>query len=553
MGQEIGRRIADDIERQRFDVLVIGAGINGVAIARDAAMRGLRVLVIDKGDIGSGTTSWSTRLIHGGLRYLEHAEVGLVRESLRERERLLQNAPHLVKPMPMIIPIYAGSKRGTPTIRAGMLLYDVLSFDKSLDRHQMLSRKSTLHDVPALRSDGLRGAARFFDAQATFAERLAVENAISARDHGAMIVTYARADRLLTEGAVVRGVEFTDLVSGGTFAVQARVVVNVAGPWVDQVLVGAPEDRKSARMIGGTKGSHLVVRPFPGAPRDSIYYEAKRDGRAIFVIPWNDLYLIGSTDIRYEGDLDDVRTDDGEIEYLLAETNALLPGANLSADDILYAYCGVRPLPYVPSGAEGAITRKHLIRNHAPTLRGLLSVVGGKLTTHRSLAEETVDEACNQLGLRVDCRTAQLPLPGGAGIALDAFAVNLAATSGLAAPTAHRLVSLYGARATEVVAILDQSPELREPFDPASGALGAEVVFAVREESALTLTDILMRRTMVGLGPAMAVGADRAAAGVAQRHLGWDAARAEREVADYRSFLERFRPRVLASGMETTV
>ncbi len=546
------RRIPDDIERQRFDLAVIGAGINGVAIARDAAMRGLHVLVLEKCDIGSGTTSWSTRLIHGGLRYLEHAEIGLVRESLRERERLLRNAPHLVRPLPMIVPIYADSRRGTPTIRAGMLLYDVLSFDKSLDRHHMLSRKTTLRDVPALRSGGLRGAARFYDGQATFAERLAIENAISAREHGATIVTYARADRLIAEGAVVRGIEFTDLLTGCTIAAQASVVVNVAGPWVDRVLAGAPEDKQQTRLIGGTKGSHLVVHPFPGAPRDAIYYEAKRDGRAIFVIPWNDLYLIGSTDIRYDGDLDDVRTDDREIDYLLSETNALLPGADLTPDDILYAYCGVRPLPYVPSGAEGAITRKHLIHNHAPRLRGLLSIIGGKLTTHRSLAEETVDRVCDQLGLDVECRTAHLPLPGAAGIAPKAFAANLAATSGLPLRVATRLVSLYGARAATVAAIAEGSPDLAEPFDPESGAIGAEVVFAIRDEFAQTLTDILLRRTMTGLGPRMAIGADRAAAAIAQRHLGWETGRPEREVAEYRRFLERFRPRALASDVMAT-
>lgn len=540
------RAIDRDIEQERFDLLVIGAGINGVAIARDAAMRGLRVLVLDKGDVGGGTTSWSTRLIHGGLRYLEHVELGLVRESLRERERLLRNAPHLVKPIPFTLPIYADARRGSPTIRAGMVLYDVLSFDKSLPRHRMLSRAATLRDMPGLRADGLRGAARYYDAQAPFAERLAVENALSAIAHGARVVTYARVDRLLTEGAVVRGAEFTDLVSDSTVRARAKVAVNVAGPWADEVLAGSPQDRRPGRLIGGTKGSHLVVPPFPGAPREAVYYEAKRDGRAIFVIPWNDRYLIGSTDIRYEGDLDDIRTDDGEIDYLLAETNALLPEARLTPDDVLYTYCGVRPLPYVAAGAEGAITRRHIIHNHAPQLRGLLSIVGGKLTTHRSLAEEVVDEVCAQLGLHRECHTARLPLPGTAGIALDVFAGSFAASSGLPAHVAARLVSIYGARALDVLAVAGPDADLRDPFDPDTGAIGAEVVFAVRNEQANTLTDVLMRRTMVGLGPRMGVGADRAAATIGRKHLGWDEARAEREVADYRSFLERFRPRALA-------
>lgn len=529
----------------RFDLLVIGAGINGVAIARDAAMRGLRVAVLDKSDIGGGTTSWSTRLIHGGLRYLEYREFGLVRESLRERERLLRNAPHLVQPLPMLVPIFAGAKRGPTLIRAGMTLYDILSFDKSLPRHQMLSAHKTLEYVPGLRSAGLKGAARFYDAQAPYAERLAVENALSAHAHGAAIVTYARVDRIVTEGAVVRGVIATDLIDDQTYEIQAKVFVNVTGPWVDHLLECAPNEPRRIRHIGGTKGSHLVVPPFPGAPSETIYFEAKTDRRAIFVIPWTDRYLLGSTDLRYDADMDDVRISDYEIDYLLSETNRLIPEAGLTRDDVQFTYSGVRPLPYVPEGAAGAITRRHLIHNHIPRLRGLLTVIGGKLTTHRSLAEEVVDEVCDQLGKSGKSQTARVSFPGAAGTVFDAFRRRFVETSGLSDTAAHRLVSLYGVRALDVLALTDESPDLRQPFDTESGAIGAEVVFAVRNEFAHNLQDILMRRTMVGLGSRMGVGADFAAATVAQTHLGWSAEKATREVAEYRSSLERFRPRVL--------
>ncbi len=351
----------------------------------------MSVAVLDKGDIASGTTSWSTRLIHGGLRYLEHREFRLVRESLRERERLLRNAPHLVEPLPLVLPIYKGAKRGKSLIRAGMLLYDLLSYDKSLPRHRMLSPRDALEMAPALDPHGLKGAALYYDAQASFAERLAVENALSAATHGAAIATYTRVDRIVAEGSRVEGVEASDLTDGQSFLLRAKAVVNVAGPWVDRVLASAPEGTIDRRYIGGTKGSHLVVGPFPGAPADALYYEAREDNRAIFVVPWLGNYLIGSTDIRYDGDLDDVRTDESEISYLLKETNALLPGAGLREQDVLYAYCGVRPLPYQPKGKTGAITRSHVIQSHAPGLTGLWSVIGGKLTTHRSLAEEVVD------------------------------------------------------------------------------------------------------------------------------------------------------------------
>ncbi len=324
--------IPGDIERQEFDLVVVGAGINGAAIARDAVIRGLRTLLLDKGDVASGTTSWSSRLIHGGLRYLEHGEVRLVRESLRERERLLRNAPHLVEPMRMVIPMYEGNRRRPAVIRAGMLAYDLLSLDKSLPRHQVWSASKARRQIPGLNPCDLRGAALYYDAQATFAERLAVENVVSAAEHGATVATYARVDRLVQDGDRVRGLIVADVLGGGDFYISTQVVVNVAGPWVDQVLAGTGD--AMPRLIGGTKGSHLVVDPFPGAPPTALHYEAREDHRAVLVIPWNGRYLIGSTDIRYEGDLDDVWTDEAEVDYLLHETNQIIPGADLTRANV---------------------------------------------------------------------------------------------------------------------------------------------------------------------------------------------------------------------------
>src|SRR6478752_4986365 len=339
------RPTMQQLAEPRYDLIVIGAGINGAAIARDAAMRGLNVLVLEKHDIASGTTSWSTRLIHGGLRYLEHAEFPLVRESLRERERLLHNAPHLVEPLPLIVPIYAGAKRGPAMIRLGMGLYDVLSFDKSLDRHHMLSRKETIRRLPGLNADGLKASARYYDAQITYAERLAVEQMRSAEQHGARLRTYCQVERIVTEGAVVRGVEAVDLRSRVWETFHAKTVLNVTGPWVDCLLEAVPSPYRPDRQMGGTKGSHIVVAPFEGAPVEAVYVEAKTDGRALFIVPWNGNYLIGTTDLRYDGNLDDVRATDDEIAYLVAETNTLFPTAQLTGDDLLFCYSGVRPLP----------------------------------------------------------------------------------------------------------------------------------------------------------------------------------------------------------------
>jgi glycerol-3-phosphate dehydrogenase len=366
------------VRASRYDVIIIGAGINGAGIARDGAMRGLKVLLIDKGEPGCATTSASTRLIHGGLRYLEHFEFGLVRESLRERETLLKIAPHLVKPLAITIPIYKQSKRGPWTIRAGMILYDLLSWGKSLPRHQMLSRAETLERWPGLNPEGLVASALYYDAQVEFPDRLTLANVQSAQEFGAEVLTHTRVT-----GLTVTGVEF-----GDRFA-EASVVINAAGPWIDQVLERAPV--KSPKLIGGTKGSHIVVPVFDGAPANAIYLEARSDGRPIFIVPWNKLYLIGTTDVHFEGDPDEVRCEPWEIDYLLSETNLALPVAQLTHESILQTYSGVRPLPYQSS------TRRHFIREH-PQLPNLLSIVGGKLTTYRSLAEECVDLIFRKLG-----------------------------------------------------------------------------------------------------------------------------------------------------------
>jgi glycerol-3-phosphate dehydrogenase len=531
-----------------FDVIVVGAGINGAGIARDAALRGLRVLLLDKGDIASGTTSWSTRLIHGGLRYLEHFEVPLVRESLRERERLLHIAPHLVHPLSFFIPIYEEDKRGPMLVRAGMVAYDALSFDKSLDNHSMLDAEGALEREPGIRQDGLRGAAVYYDAQAEFPERLAVENAVSARDAGAAVVPYARVERLLVQDGAVVGVEWTDVAPGARGARrQARgaVTVNVTGPWVDEVLGGL--DRPPAEpLVGGTKGSHLVVRDFDGAPDEALYASAD-DGRPYFIVPWNDLYLIGTTDSRYRGDLDEVVADDDEIDYLIGATNELVPRARLTRDDVLYTYSGVRPLPY-DDGDEGSVTRRHIVHDHGDAPAGLISIVGGKLTTYRNLAEQTVDKVFEKLD-RDDpgSRTAAEQLPGGRFDDRDALEAELREAD--AEPrAASRLVRLYGARAREIVALANGDADLAEPIDERSGALGAEVAFALDEELALRLEDILLRRTMLGLGPDVGIGADERAARAAVAIGAWDEARAADEVRAYREHVERLRPHRRAGG-----
>jgi glycerol-3-phosphate dehydrogenase len=526
------------LNENEFDLIIIGAGINGAGIARDAAMRGLKVLLLDKGDVGGGTSSWSTRLIHGGLRYLEHGEFRLVRESLRERAHLLRIAPHLVRPIPMLVPVYRNARRGLWTIRAGMIAYDLLSTRKGLPRHRMLSRTETLLEAPALNPEGLLGAAVYFDAQVEFAERLVVENVISAVEHGASVQTYARVEKLICEDGDVRGVVFSS--AAGLQEAHAAIVINAAGPWVDQVL--AEGDATSPRLIGGTKGSHLLMPWFPGAPETAIYVEAEADGRPFFIIPWNGKYLIGTTDIRYEGDLDKTQIDSDEIEYLLRETNRVVPRAKLSREQILYTYSGVRPLPFNGAQDEQSITRRHFICEH-PSLPSLLSIVGGKLTTYRSLAEETVDLVLRKLTSRQQGRkhdrimstTAQEPLPGAATADFDLFCELFKEHSGLPPTTTDRLLRIYGTSAVSIIRLLQTDESLNEVFDDETGALAAEVVFAFKHEFATTLADCLLRRTMVGLNSSGGLNALEAAGEIARKHLGWSEARVQQEIASYRS------------------
>lgn len=499
-----------------FDVIVVGAGINGAGVARDAAMRGLKVLLIDKGDVGGGTSAASTRLIHGGLRYLEHFEFGLVRESLRERETLLRIAPHLVRPLSMTIPIYEQSQRGRATVRAGMIAYDLLSWGKSLPRHRMQSSEETRRQLPGLNGEGLLGSAVYFDAQVEFAERLVLENVLAAVQHGAAVRTYARAKKLLIDGTRIRGVE----VEGDQpETALAKVVINAAGPWVDQLLELTQirnerllGDTTNERLIGGTKGSHVVVAPFAGAPGSAVYLEAVSDRRPFFVIPWNGNYLIGTTDVRFEDNPDEVRSEVWEVDYLLAETNRAFPSAGLTRERVLYTYSGVRPLPFTRSEDEQSITRRHFLREH-PRLRNLISIVGGKLTTYRSLAEECVDLVFRKLERPSPrCETAQVPLPG----AIDEPPADVS----------ERWRRVYGGRANEV-AELAKRLDVQDP-------LTAEIIFAFEKEFAKTLADCFLRRTMIGLNADLGLGEIETAVATGKRFLGWSEERAVREVESYR-------------------
>ncbi len=520
-----------------YDLAVIGAGINGAGIARDAALRGLKVIVFDKNDMCSGCSGISSRLIHGGLRYLEYGEIPLVYESLHERRYLRLTAPHLVEPLRICIPVYAGARRGPLLIRIGMLAYDLLSLQKTVPNHEMLNSAEIQAEEPGLQADGLRAAARYYDAQVTFAERLVLENLLAARSAGAEIRTHCEVTRIAAEAGAIRAVTYRD-ENGKEQSVDVNTVVNAAGPWVDRVLGVAPVPTR--RLIGGTKGSHIIVGNFAGAPRDAFYVEAAADGRPFFIIPWNDQYLIGTTDIRYDEDLDRIRASDAEVDYLLAETNRVFPQASLSREDIHYAYAGVRPLPYKEAGPESAITRRHIIKVNKEIANGMVSIVGGKLTTYRNLAEQTVDKIAKLKHLKLPkCRTRDTGLPGAWGI--DRARERLLELAVLADAGVERMLHIYGGRAAAIADLAKTNSELAVTLDAHKRVLAAEVVFALREEFALTLEDIVFRRMMVGFDADQGRPLYPRIAAIAATEAGWSPERETQQIEALTAYAESLR------------
>jgi len=499
-----------------YDIAVIGGGINGAGIARDAALRGLKVILLEKNDFGSGTTSWSSRLIHGGLRYLEYGEIPLVFESLHERRRLRKVAAHLVDELKLTIPIYRHSRRGRSLIRMGMIAYDLLSIGKRLPSHRMLSARELLIEEPGLNDEQLLGGAQYYDAQVTFAERLVIENVIAAEEAGAVVLNYSPVIGINIRDNSVRSVEYVERETGREVEVGADIVINAAGPWVDRVT--ATVNRDMPAVMGGTKGSHIIVGRFEGAPSSAFYVEARKDGRPFFIIPWYGQYLIGTTDIRYTGDPGEVTASDEEIDYLLSETNAAFPKANLGRGDIHYTYAGVRPLPRQDEGPESAITRKHIILRHRRQAAGLFSIIGGKLTTYRNLAEVVVNKAVRQLGRpRTPCLTRERALPGSTGI--EAARKRILGLPGLPTTCAARLISVYGSRGETVAALSARHPGF---VDGDQTVLVAEVIHAIRNEHAVTLTDIAHRRLMTGLRADLGRSMTSSLASIAADEFGWD-------------------------------
>jgi len=519
--------------RESFDLCVIGGGINGAAVARDASLRGLKVALVEAGDFAGATSSRSSKLIHGGFRYLPQWQFRLVYHALRERERLRHHtAPHLVRPIRFLFPIYKGRGFGRLTMDIGLWLYDIFARTAWSERHRVLSSAATLQREPALATANLTGAALYYDAWADDA-RITFENALDAGLHGAAVANYLEVEGFTKKSRRIETARMRDAINDAHLEVRARHFVNAAGPWVDDIRrMDDPAARASVRL---TKGVHLVF-PIGALPVSEPIVLGDDDDRIVFVMPHDRYVLVGTTDTDFSGDRRAVAADQNDIKYLLAVLREGLPKITLTEEDIASSFAGLRAL--VLSDEEkspSAVPREETILESAS---GMLSVAGGKLTTHRAIAEKVVNRLMKELGRGTGgSPTRTEPLPGareidGSDDSNTAFIGDIATF----------LEARYGTRSRLVARIAAERPELAAPLAPDCPAIGAEVIHAIRNEMALCVADFLVRRTsLIWRYPIEAEAAAPAVARIMAGELGWDSKREHAELSGFVSDLKRRR------------
>ena len=502
------------LEGQHFQVVVIGGGINGVAVARQCARAGKRTLLVEQNDFASGVTSRSTRIIHGGLRYLEHGELGLVWESLHERQKLLRERSHLVQPMQFLLLLNENSQRSAMKVRAGLWLY------------RRLAGKSSNADTTEMESKRLERALdaghrwSFFnyeDAQCEFPERLVAEWLMEAVEAGAIVRNHMEALAVDVTHGRIRGVLLRDQLTGRDERVDTAWVINCSGPWADRVCQRS-SIRMGKPMLGGVRGSHIVLPRFPGSPNTALYTEAA-DGRPFFVLPWNDQILVGTTEVADNGDPSRTVASADEISYLVKSAAQLFPKAKISAQSVKHAFAGIRPLPYSPGNKASAVTRRYILHDHAHDgAAHMISVIGGKLTTAAALARD----CARKIGLSAAEPNILTMAPGRAlDPLLDETVLEIARIGGVSEETARGMLEWHGKRASDIARMALVSAELRAPICPHTSHIVAEVVEAYRREFAVTLGDVLLRRVPVALGPCWSESCSREAALRISAVLGW--------------------------------
>ncbi len=524
------RRLA----QEQFDLLVIGGGITGAAILRDAAMRGMKTALIEKGDFASGTSSKSSKMIHGGLRYLKQMDIDLVKESLAEREKLLKLAPHLVQSAPFLIPTYAGLMERIE-MRMGLIGYDFLKRDSSLGRHRHLSIEEVQQAEPLLHTEKLSGGFIYYDCLVDDA-RLTLATIKSAHEHGAVAANYARAIGFRNDSGTLRRVKFYDELSRNEGEIGARVVAIAVGPWTDEIF--QPPDH-IAPLLRPTKGIHVVF-PRSRLNVNHVVVVPTADKRIIFAVPRDDFTYVGTTDTDYTGSIDSVPVESGEIDYLLNTLNHYFPSTQLTPEDIISTWAGLRPL--LSQEKEPSKMRRdyQMVFNKD----GVAAIVGGKLTIHRTMAANLLDQMLQSYAHRLPksfhtCQTDTTQLTGGEMAEFGAYSraqtLGLVNRWKLAPETAFRLVCSYGRNHLDILAIGLQNRKLLEPLIPGFPVLKAEVVYAVEDEMAITLEDFISRRTdLMHFNKQQGLQAVEAIARLMGHLLGWKRRQRKAEILKYR-------------------
>jgi len=527
---------------ESFQVLVIGGGINGVAIARECARAGQRTLLVEQHDFAAGTTSRSTRIIHGGLRYLETGDVVQVRDSLRERQRLLRDYPNLVRPLRFLLALDGDSRRSALAVRAGLWLYRRLGAGKNRNWNQ--NKQS---DFERLLDAGRRWSILDFeDAQCEFPELLVADWLTEATRAGALARNYTEVLAIDIQNGRATGALLRERLTGKEERVRATWIINATGPWADQlcqissIVTGQP-------MVGGVRGSHIVLPCFPGAPDAAVYAEAV-DGRPVFVIPWNGQILVGTTEVPDDGDPGRVEPSSEEIGYLLRSLLRLFPGIGVSQDSIRYAFAGVRPLPFSPDANLSAITRKHYLRDHAEDgAAQMISVVGGKLTTAAQVARECAARIgvapVVQQGVAIAGETDFRSL-------LERWALEIAQIGGISSRSASAIVEWHGSRSLDIATSARSRAELRVPLCSHSEHIVAEAADAFENECAVTLADVLLRRVPVALGLCWSSDCSREAAARVGAAMGWDDEQSTAQLEAFEAERNGFLRRAVAAGAE---
>jgi len=514
------------LEGERFQVIVIGGGINGVAIARQCARAGRRTLLIEQHDFASGTTSRSTRIVHGGLRYLENGELGLVRESLRERQRLLQERPHLVHPIEFLLALGPNSRRGALSVRAGLWLYQRMGGK----RLQSETVQSEWNKLQRLLDAGRRWSIfSYEDAQCEFPERLVAEWLGEALEAGAVARNHTQVLAIDVRHGRAQGVLLRDKLSGREERVEGTWVVNATGPWVDRLCQRSRIDTKGA-MVGGVRGSHIVLPKFAGAPDAAVYSECP-DGHMFFVVPWNDQILVGATEVPDHGDPAKTEPSQDEVEYLLRSLARLFPKTRILRDAVRFAFCGIRPLPASAQQNPSKITRRHIFHHHAEDgAANAISVIGGKLTTAAQLARGCVIE----MGLRPkEASTVAVVPEDGLDPLLDQLVVQIANTAGTGERSARGIVEWHGRRSSAIARLAREDTKMRAPLCSHTEHIVAEAVDAFTDECAITLADVLLRRVPVALGPCWSQACGREAVARIRAAVGWSEKQAAAELENF--------------------